>query len=154
MINKEKHITRREYTLCFLSKLQDSLRRRDIYVTGSNRWGYPREKLLQGADWQSNRIKVYRSLGAPDESTGRNKIAGSSAEHPVQAVRALQSLKARMKNPSMHECSEINRQQVLLYSQIAGEVFAIILVYRLGFLYCPPPRFRHIHIFFSRWLPV
>ncbi|MDN2184901.1 hypothetical protein FCY92_25740 [Escherichia coli] len=26
VINKEKHITRRGYTLCFLSKLQDSLR--------------------------------------------------------------------------------------------------------------------------------
>ncbi len=39
VINKEKHITRRGYTLCFLSKLQDSLRRRDVYVTGSNRWG-------------------------------------------------------------------------------------------------------------------
>lgn len=65
VINKEKHITRRGYTLCFLSKLQDSLRRRDVYVTGSNRWGDPREKLLQGADWQANRIKVYRSLGHP-----------------------------------------------------------------------------------------
>ncbi len=32
VINKEKHITRRGYTLCFLSKLQDSLRRRDVYV--------------------------------------------------------------------------------------------------------------------------
>ncbi|MCX2606546.1 Tn3 family transposase, partial [Klebsiella pneumoniae] len=41
VINKEKHITRRGYTLCFLSKLQDSLRRRDVYVTGSNRWGDP-----------------------------------------------------------------------------------------------------------------
>lgn len=30
VINKEKHITRRGYTLCFLSKLQDSLRRRDV----------------------------------------------------------------------------------------------------------------------------
>lgn len=51
VVNKEKHITRKGYTLCFLSKLQDSLRRRDVYVTGSNRWGDPREKLLQGADW-------------------------------------------------------------------------------------------------------
>ncbi|WP_176519251.1 hypothetical protein [Candidatus Pantoea floridensis] len=29
VINKEKHITRRGYTLCFLRQLQDSLRRRD-----------------------------------------------------------------------------------------------------------------------------
>ncbi|MEW1170465.1 hypothetical protein AB0Z40_24395, partial [Escherichia coli] len=30
-------------------------------ITGSNRWGDPRARLLQGADWQANRIKVYRS---------------------------------------------------------------------------------------------
>jgi hypothetical protein len=83
VVNKEKHITRKGYTLCFLSKLQDSLRRRDVYVTGSNRWGDPREKLLQGADWQANRIKVYRSLGTR-RPTGRNKIAGSSTGHPLQ----------------------------------------------------------------------
>lgn len=56
VVNKEKHITRRGYTLCFLSNLQDSLRRRDVYVIGSSRWGDPRKKLLQGADWQANRI--------------------------------------------------------------------------------------------------
>lgn len=66
-INNEKHITRRGYTLCFLSKLQDSLSRRDVYVTGSNRWGDPRARLLQGADWQANRIKVYRSLEYPTD---------------------------------------------------------------------------------------
>lgn len=67
VINNEKHITRRGYTLCFLSKLQDSLSRRDVYVTGSNRWGDPRARLLQGADWQANRIKVYRSLEYPTD---------------------------------------------------------------------------------------
>ncbi len=34
--------------LCFLNKLQDGLRRRDIYVPQSERWGDPREKLLDG----------------------------------------------------------------------------------------------------------
>ncbi len=76
VINKEKHITRRGYTLCFLSKLQDSLRRRDVYVTGSNRWGDPRARLLQGADWQANRIKVYRSLGHPTDPQEAIKSLG------------------------------------------------------------------------------
>ncbi len=56
-------ISKRGYTLCFLDKLQDSLRRRDIYVANSDRWGDPRVKLLQGADWEANRLKVCRSLG-------------------------------------------------------------------------------------------
>ena len=53
------------YTLCFLDKLQDSLRRRDVYVENSDRWGDPRAKLLQGQEWQANRIQVCRSLGHP-----------------------------------------------------------------------------------------
>lgn len=48
-----------------MNKLQDSLRRRDIYVTRSERWGDPRAKLLQGQDWHTNRMQVYRSLGHP-----------------------------------------------------------------------------------------
>ena len=58
-------VIRQGYTLCFLDKLQDALRRRDIYVEKSDRWGDPRAKLLQGAEWQANRVQVCRSLGHP-----------------------------------------------------------------------------------------
>lgn len=63
VFDKEGRVTRRGYTLCFLDKLQDSLRRRDVYVENSDRWGDPRAKLLQGAEWQANRIQVCRALG-------------------------------------------------------------------------------------------
>ena len=56
-------ITKQAYTLCVLQQLQDSLRRRDIYIEHSERWSDTREKLLQGAAWQANRIQVSRSLG-------------------------------------------------------------------------------------------
>jgi TnpA family transposase len=65
VFDNENRVTKKGYTLCFLDKLQDALRRRDIYVKNSDRWGDPREKLLQGADWQANRIQVCRSLGHP-----------------------------------------------------------------------------------------
>lgn len=65
ILDSEGHVSKRGYTLCLLDKLQDSLRRRDIYVQGSDRWGDPRAKLLQGQAWQSNRVQVYRSLGHP-----------------------------------------------------------------------------------------
>ena len=63
--DEENRIGRRGYTLCFLDKLQDALRRRDVYVENSDRWGDPRAKLLRGADWQANRVQVCRSLGHP-----------------------------------------------------------------------------------------
>jgi len=65
VFDKDGNVTKRGYTLCFLDRLQDSLRRRDIYVENSDRWGDPRSKLLQGAEWQTNRIQVCRSLGHP-----------------------------------------------------------------------------------------
>ncbi|OTA14154.1 transposase [Xenorhabdus vietnamensis] len=73
--DKEGHLFRRGYTLCVINKLQDSLRRRDIYVSQSERWGDPRTKLLQGQDWHTNRVQVYRSLG-----------------HPLQAGEAVSAL--------------------------------------------------------------
>ena len=57
------NVTKQAYTLCVLQQLQDSLRRRDIYVEQSECWGDTREKLLHGATWQANRIQVSRTLG-------------------------------------------------------------------------------------------
>ncbi|EAN1751379.1 Tn3 family transposase, partial [Salmonella enterica] len=58
---KDGHLSRQGYTLCVMNKLRDSLRRRDIYVARSERWGDPRAKLLQGQDWHTSRVQVYRS---------------------------------------------------------------------------------------------
>jgi len=65
IFDKDGRVTKRGYTLCFLGKLQDALRRRDIYVENSDRWGDPRAKLLQSTNWQANRIQVCRSIGQP-----------------------------------------------------------------------------------------
>jgi hypothetical protein len=45
-------VDRPAYTLCALDGLQDSLRRHDLYVRSSERWGDPRAKLLHGTQWQ------------------------------------------------------------------------------------------------------
>jgi hypothetical protein len=54
---------RRAYTLCLLERLQDHLRRRDVFVPRSAHWGDPRIKLLQGARWEALRPQVCRALG-------------------------------------------------------------------------------------------
>jgi hypothetical protein len=46
-----------------MERLQDSLRRRDVFVSKSERWGDPRIKLLQGAQWETVRPQVCRALG-------------------------------------------------------------------------------------------
>jgi hypothetical protein len=54
---------RRAYTLCLMEGLQDSLRRRDVFVRRSERWGDPRIRLLQGPQWETLRPQVCRALG-------------------------------------------------------------------------------------------
>lgn len=59
----EPQADRRAYTLCAMAGLQESLRRRDVFATGSERWGDPRVKLVQGAHWETMRSQVCRALG-------------------------------------------------------------------------------------------
>jgi len=56
-------VDRHAYTLCAVERLQDHLRRRDVFVPRSERWGDPRVKLLQGAQWEILRPQVCRALG-------------------------------------------------------------------------------------------
>ena len=77
VIEKDNRVNRPAYTLCAMDRLQDSLRRRDLYVSPSERWGDPRAKLLQGARWQAERKRICRSLKLP-----------LNAEEAVRRLRA------------------------------------------------------------------
>ena len=79
VFEKDGKINRKAYTLCFLDKFQDSLRRRDIYIENSDRWGDPRVKLIRQSEWQVKRLQVCRSLG-----------------HPVRAKEAIEKLKTQL----------------------------------------------------------
>ena len=71
VFDKNGKVDRRGYTLCVMERLQDVLRRRDVYVEASDRWGDPRAKLLHGEEWEAKRLQVCRSLGhlpKPDEA--------------------------------------------------------------------------------------
>ncbi len=59
---RQTEVDRRAYTLCTMERLQDSLRRRDVFVSRSERWGNPQLKLLQGEHWEAMRSQVCRSL--------------------------------------------------------------------------------------------
>jgi hypothetical protein len=63
IIGPEGRIDRHLYTFCVLERLQDGLRRRDLFVPASRRWGDPYAKLLQGPAWEKVRARVCRTLG-------------------------------------------------------------------------------------------
>jgi hypothetical protein len=62
VFGKDGQVNRPAYTLCAMDRLQDGMRRRDLYLSPSERWGDPRAKLLQGAQWQAKRGQICRSL--------------------------------------------------------------------------------------------
>ena len=63
VVRADKSIDRRAYTFCVLQTLLAAFKRRDLYVTPSQRWGDPRAQLLTGEAWQAQRTSVCRTLG-------------------------------------------------------------------------------------------
>ncbi len=62
VIDDQEKIDRRYYTFCVLDQLQEALRRRDVFVKHSDRWGDPRRKLLQGDEWEAAKPRLCRVL--------------------------------------------------------------------------------------------
>jgi hypothetical protein len=62
--DSEGRIQRAGYSLCLLERLQDSLRRRDIWLENSDRWGDPRQ-VSSGERMAAQRIAVCRGLDTP-----------------------------------------------------------------------------------------
>ena len=57
-----------------MERLQDTLRRRDIFVPNSERWGDARRKLLDDATWQKAKQQICETLGRhskPEEELRR-----------------------------------------------------------------------------------
>jgi hypothetical protein len=63
----DQRIDRRYYTLCVLERLHEALRRHDVFVDESTRWGDPRAKLLTGEHWERVRPTICQSLGRQAE---------------------------------------------------------------------------------------
>jgi len=73
-------VDRRAYTLCGVERLQDNLRRRDVFVPQSAHWDDPRGKLLQGAEWEALRPQVCRILNRQPTATGELQALGGQLD--------------------------------------------------------------------------
>jgi TnpA family transposase len=80
VIGSEARIDRQLYTFCVLERLQDGLRRRDLFVPASRRWGDPYAKLLQGAAWDRVRARVCRTLGRSPTADAELKSLGKQLD--------------------------------------------------------------------------
>ena len=84
VIGPDGRIDRRLYTFCVLERLQDGLRRRDLFVPASDRWGDPRAKLLQGPAWENGPVPRLSHPGTVADGGRRNwRASASSSTKPT-----------------------------------------------------------------------
>ena len=76
----------RAYTFCVLDALQSALRRRDVFVTPSWRYADPRAGLLAGAEWETARTVVCRTLGLPSSPQPALAVLVDELDQTYRAV--------------------------------------------------------------------
>src|SRR5437588_1025573 len=59
----ESRVNHQAYTVCVVERLHEALRRHDVFVEPSERWGDPRAKLLQPEQWEGIRAQICQTLG-------------------------------------------------------------------------------------------
>ena len=59
----EARVDRPAYTVCVVERLHEALRRHDVFVEPSERWGDPRAKLLPLEHWEGIRPQICHTLG-------------------------------------------------------------------------------------------
>jgi hypothetical protein len=108
VIGPDRTIDRRAYTLCALQRLQDSLRRRDVFVERSERWGDPRAKLLQGTEWEAARSQVCLSLG-----------------RQTTAAAELESLRSQLDDAYRRTSDNLPANEAVHIEVVAGRVIGV-----------------------------
>jgi hypothetical protein len=63
IIQSENQVDKRAYTVATMQRMHQALRRHDLFVHPSARWGDTRLNLLQGDAWEKARPQVCRALG-------------------------------------------------------------------------------------------
>jgi uncharacterized protein DUF4158 len=119
-------VDRHAYTLCAVERLQDHLRRRDVFVPRSERWGDPRVKLLQGAQWEILRPQVCRALGR--------------SESPEPELHALSQ---QLDEAYRRTAANFSANDAVRVEQVKGrdtlEIITIYGILRLSSQEAPPP---------------
>jgi TnpA family transposase len=84
----ETQVNRRAYTVCVVERLHEALRRHEVFVEPSERWGDPRVKLLPREQWEGMRAKICQTLGREVEAAPALSLLGQQLEEAYQRTAA------------------------------------------------------------------
>jgi TnpA family transposase len=119
-----KQVASRAYVVWAASRLRDGLRRHDIYVSRSERWGNVQLDLIQPDEWQTLRPQVCRALDLStsgvvefarfDEELGRlyRKVNATLAENPFVRIENGELVVSPLEAQEEPESLKIAREQV------------------------------------------
>lgn len=81
-------VDHRAYALCVLEQLHRALRRRDVFVSGSVRWGDPRARLLSGEEWEAARPEALTALRLDESASAHLATLGRTLDSAWKALAA------------------------------------------------------------------
>jgi TnpA family transposase len=88
VLHEDGGVDPRAYIFCVLDGLRKALRRRDVFVSPSWRYADPRAGLLAGAEWETTRPIICRSLGLPTDPAPALAALATDLDHTYRAVAA------------------------------------------------------------------
>ncbi len=88
VLREDGGINTHAYTFCVLSRLHSALKRRDVFVNPSWRYADPRSGLLDGAEWETARPVICRTLGLSADPGPMLKALAEELDQTYRAVAA------------------------------------------------------------------
>ena len=110
----QRHVLREDgtvdfhaYTFCVLQGLQTALKRRDVFVAPSWRYADPRTGLLDGAEWETTRPMICRTLGWSANPEPTLDVLSAELDRTYRAVVARLPDNPAVRFETIDEKSEL-----------------------------------------------
>jgi hypothetical protein len=118
-------VDHRAYAFCVLEQMHRGLRRRDLFVHVSERWGDPRARLLDEEAWERSKPDVLAALRLTEQPEAHlaalaaaldaayHKVAGLLPDHPALELSVdgehlhLERLEAEVEPPTLVALREV-----------------------------------------------
>lgn len=132
VFQEDGQISKQGYCLCFLSQLQDALRRRNLFFEDSLNWSDPRAKLLSEEAWKHTRSHICRSLNFPiDPKSALHRLQTQLDETFKEVAQRFSdnekvSVDTRSKKPRLNISALEPEREPLITTELRQQIASLI----------------------------